>query len=688
MSDLILPELKPESLVAVDTETSGLFVDDGARCSIVSIAWYPDGATPGTQDFSYDRGKVGKETLIPQSAAFAFDQGWVSPLGNKTGGPVSPNGGVALNARDRARLKKAPKMSLFADNEDAAPNLDPRYYYELLEWLESMSLVFHNAKFDLHILDRGLRGMEDRPTPDLSRSVSWDTQVANPVLWPEFKTSLKPTAQRLFGEEEADLQKSLQKWLNQNGYRFDLAPWPLVGPYAAKDSEQTLRLYDVQQFVIDLGEAGDPELVRAACEREVDTAIVLYRMERRGIGFDAEGAIAEAEKIAARADALEAEMRKTLRGKYPDYTASVRFTETTVKDLWFQREGLFPKVLTEKGAVSVADDVVRDLEERGVFLAKEYRELNRLNNCLSMWYGTWPKMVGPPERGWHEECEFNYPRLRTSYNQARTFDDGKIGGTVSGRLAVQRVQLQAIPQNYQIPDGIVPIRKFFKADPGHEIWEVDLGQAEFRVAAGVSECQLMLDAFARGDDVHSATCRLMFNMDESHPEWKFHRNVSKRLNFGMLYGAGAPTIRRQIEEFTGQKPALEELQEWLDTYRKTYPELGRMARKTQRQVEHSRRIVLAGGRIRYFHPSEPEHKAFNQLIQGGVAEMMKEAMIRVELAMPGIMMLQIHDSIIVEVPQREPKPEEVTMVQHILESTFEEQFSPAKFISDAEKWKS
>jgi len=456
-----------------------------------------------------------------------------------------------------------------------------------------------------------------------------------------------------------------------------------VGPYAAKDAEQTLRLYDVQQFAIDIGEAGEADQVRLAAEREIDTAIVLYRMEQRGVGFAAAEMLDEAEKISREVDVLCAEIRSSLVANY-GYPQNVPLTEGTFRDLWFNRLGMFPPKMTDKGAASVADDAVRELEAKGAPLANAYRHMNKLNKCLSMWYTTWPKMVGDPEPGWHDGQHY-WPRLRTSYNQARTFDDGhKGGGTVSGRLAVQRVQLQAIPQNYQIPDGIKPVRKFFRADPGYQIWEVDLGQAEFRVAAGLSKCGKMLDAFAAGDDVHSATCRLMFGVDESSPDWKFKRAVAKRLNFGMLYGAGAQTIRNQIEESTGEKPPLEELQEWLDTYRKTYPELGRMSRQTQRQVEHSRRVTLAGGRIRYFHPSEPEHKAFNQLIQGGVAEMMKEAMIRVEMAMPGIMLLQIHDSIIVEV--KENSMDQVARLRKIMESTFAEHFAPAKFITDAEMW--
>lgn len=680
MSEIDLPELPPESLVAVDTETSGLFVDDGARVSIVSIAWYDGGQTPGTQD--YDIRNPNASTQIPHSAAYAFDQGAVTPLGEKDIWDIP--------------AKKRPKPSLFDDNIDAAPNLDPHEYWVLMRWLSQHRLVFHNSKFDLHILQRGLRGYEDKGDrlPDLSYCVAWDTQVVNPVLWPEFKTSLKPTAQRLFGEEEADLQKTLQKWLGKNGYRFDLAPWSMVGPYAAKDAEQTLRLYDVQQLIIDSGECGTPHEVREVCDREIDMAITLYRMEARGIGFDADGALVEAEKLSQRIAKVTADLRQEISARFPDEYPSAEkvppINEHTMRQLWYGKPedglpglGLFPKKMTDKGTASVTLDVVRDLADQGMPFAANYQEMNKLETALSMWYGSWPRQVGPPAPDWHPELEHKWPRLRTNYRQSRTFTEK--GGTISGRLAVERVQLQAIPQDYQIPEDIVPIRRFFRADEGYQLWEVDLAQAEYRVAAGISKCGKMIQAFLDGDDAHSATCRLMFGIDEDHPDWDFMRAVAKRLNFGMLYGAGAMTIRSQIEQFTGRKPPLQELQEWLDTYRSTFPELGRANRKAQRQVERTRKLKLAGGRERWFAPFEQEHKAFNQLIQGGVAEMMKIAMVEIEAQIPGVMLLQIHDSVIPEVPEGDPHLV-VDRIKSILVEVFEAEFK-APFKADAKPWK-
>lgn len=678
---IVLPDLPPDSLVAVDTETSGLFVDDGARVSIVSIAYYPDGKTPVTRDGHWDLSNQ------PETALFAFDQGRYTPLGPKQ----IPTGGGKKN-----RLHQE---SLFDQEIDAAPNLNPGDYMILMTWLAQHSLVFHNAKFDLHILQTGLRGFEEQARffPDLSRCVHWDTQVVNPVLWPMFKTSLKPTAERLFGVGEADLQRQLQVWLKKNAYRFDLAPWPMVGPYAAQDAALTLRLYDAQLMDIESGSAGDPQEILVVAEREIDLAITLYRMERRGIGFDAEWCLEEAEKLAAMVAQAEVELTRAVRDYMssrgvPDDVPVPPITEHVMRHLWFGKDagyrfpgmGLMPVQTTEKGEPSVAAEVVRELAKRGMPCADEYDRLNKLETALSMWYGNWPKMVGDPAPEHHPELEGKrWPRLRTNYRQSRTLSDGR-GGTVSGRLAVERVQMQAVPQDYQIPLGIEPIRRFFKPDPGYALWEMDLSQAEFRVAAGISKCRKMIESIAAGDwDAHDSTTELMFNVTKDHPDWKYLRQVAKRLNFGMLYGAGAETIRRQIEQYTGQYPPLEQMQAWLDKFRNTFPELGWAARAAQRQVERTRELKLAGGRTRWFGPFEQEHKAFNQLIQGGVAEMMKVSMIEIEANFPGIQLLQIHDSITVEIPKRDI--EIVDACQKIMCDTFTAEFG-VPFVSDAKEW--
>lgn len=695
---LMVPVLPDDSIVAVDTETSGLFVDDGARVSVVSIAWWAH--TP--------KAPMSDEPREVYSLVYPFDHGFTTPLGEKL-----------LDPHD---FKKSQRKNLtpgLFDDEYTAPNLPPDDYLVLLEWLYRHSLVYQNCKFDCHITATGLRGQESylpgSPLhPDLSECVVWDTQVVNPVIWPEFPTSLKPTAQRLWGVEETQPQRDLTKYLKTNGMRFDLAPWYLLEPYAAQDGELTLRLYEKHLQIIEAEEVGPAQTVQEVCERETDLAVCLYRMERRGVGYDRATSLREAERLQRQADEAEQKFRQIvqyeLSAYYPTINKVPPLTDANTRAFWFNKAdqippGLHLKIIKEtpEGAPSIAKDVIELMIKKDVPGAREYQRHNQCSTSAGMWYTAWAKAVGPPEPTHHplpvkptkakKAALVRVPRLRTNYRQSRTQSDrgnqySDQGGTISGRIAVERIQLQAIPHDYQLPEldpPLTTVRGLFIPDPGFELWELDLSQAEYRVAAGISKCKRMITAIeAGGWDAHNSTTELMFNITQSDSTWKFKRNVSKRLNFGMIYGAGANTIQQQIFIYTGEWVELDDLQEWLDLFRKTYPELGRAARAAEREAMFRHSVKLAGGRERWFSPYEPTHKAFNAKIQGGVAEMMKVAMIDIEANHPGFMLLQIHDSIILELPKSEAADIVEDCVQR-LTAPFTREFG-VTFVADAKEW--
>jgi DNA polymerase I-like protein with 3'-5' exonuclease and polymerase domains len=682
-----LPDLKPGAWVACDTETSGLYVDDGARVSVVSIAWFEGGVLPEIDQFKYPQ-KDGSHLEPPyapsqplHSAVFAFDHGVDPPLGFKSDLPP------AVQRRKKTRLQP----SLL--QEDEAPNLTPHDYVTLMEWLSVMRLVFHNAKFDLHILHQGLRTKESkrRLLPDLTDSTAWDTQIMCPVLWPDCPSGLKPTSERLFGVQEAEPQRRLKAWLSNHGYRFDLAPWDLLSPYAAQDAELTLRLKVVQDLAIREGELiPTPDLMEVA-EREHDLCRTLTRMESRGVGWDLDGAIEQANRLAERAVDLRSKISSIIAGHVTQIAVSPEgISEDLMRRFWFTEEGLgrFPVSMTDKGKAQVTKSVVDSLAKEGVPAAEEWAELAKVENAVSMWYRGWSVLAGPPNPKWHREVpQGDRPaRLRTSFNQGRTLGDGK-GGTISGRLAVARFQAQAMPHDYQLPRFDPPLvtpRQLLRTDPGYVAVEIDLSQCEFRVAAAVADCKPMIDAFARGLDVHDETTRRMFKIDKDHPKWEFDRQVAKRCGLGMLYGAGVFTIGTQIETFTGISVAEEEIFAWVTEYKRTYPELVRKSRAVQRLAERNRIVRLAGGRVRWFGPGEEYHKAFNQLIQGSVGEMMKEAMVRVERQVPAALLLQVHDSLVLELPALTVGGH-TKIAQSIICQTFEEEFG-VPFRADAKIW--
>jgi DNA polymerase I-like protein with 3'-5' exonuclease and polymerase domains len=217
-----------------------------------------------------------------------------------------------------------------------------------------------------------------------------------------------------------------------------------------------------------------------------------------------------------------------------------------------------------------------------------------------------------------------------------------------------------------------------------ELWEFDLSQAEIRIAAAVARCQPMLDGFKRGDDSHSIACRLMFadlfatdgfvGREELHPKWDELRAVAKRCNLGILYSAGSRTIQAQIKLFTGREYPLNQVRGWIDQWNDAFPEMAAANRKYELQALNHGRVQLINGRWRAFQVYEPYHKAFNQVIQGSLAETMKDAMIEIENAVPDALLLQIHDSVVLRLRPCVLDEQKAT-VQRILIDTYEQAYT-------------
>jgi DNA polymerase-1 len=212
-----------------------------------------------------------------------------------------------------------------------------------------------------------------------------------------------------------------------------------------------------------------------------------------------------------------------------------------------------------------------------------------------------------------------------------------------------------------------------------------MNQAEMRTAAGMTKCVAMLEGFERGDDAHSITCRTTFKIDESSPSWKRLRNISKRLNFGLIYGAGEGVIREQIVLFVGIDPDPAEVHEWMVDFKAAMPELDKGARLAHWQADQYGYVTMAGGRRRYFRFGEPTHKAFNAKIQGSVSQCMAMAQIEAEAQMPGYQLLQIHDSLLLEVPYDDEGRDIVRAYKAIMQKAFESQID-APFLVDGKVW--
>jgi DNA polymerase I-like protein with 3'-5' exonuclease and polymerase domains len=644
-----LPDVT-DHLVALDSEGSGLFADDGARVSAVSAAWRnPD-------------------TGVLDSISVPFDQGYdfnCLPLGPKS-----------IPSSHLKRISKWDPADL------RAPNQSQARWDTLLGWLSRQHLILQNAKYDLLMFLAGQRGRVhdqycastgpacppwDGGHFDLGDRVVWDTMLASGQLWPGESTSLKPTSVRLnVGKEigieegaEADEAEALAPWKGpQTDPRYDLIPWRILDIYARRDAQLTYLLYEYQQSQL-------TDQISIRIEEEQALMRTLYGMEKRAVGFDVDGCRRESVKLSGLIkEAAAAVPFKGGTGK-PTGPAAVKYFFGAPKDGGL---GYLPYAdkMTKGGSPQVDDESVQRLIKLGAPGAKEYAHFQELSSAQSKWYAAFPALVGPDGR------------LRTCHRQGRV---------VSGRLSVERWQAQALPHDYQIPDGLEPIRRFLGYDPGYEHWESDASQAEIRVATWVAGEKNMLRALKKGVDSHNAACKLMFYPSTLladailDKDWERYRQVAKRCNLGILYGIGAKELRVQILKFSGYEYSVDQCREFISDYKNAFPGFARALYQYADMATENGFVRLCTGKVRKFADYEPVHKAFNQRVQGDVSEAMRIAMVKHDRDYPGMLVLQIHDSLVDRIPVTDV--ERVSTAQReVIVSTFSRLFPGVPFKAD------
>ena len=510
------------------------------------------------------------------------------------------------------------------------PNLDEAEWHALLEWLARQQLVFHNAKFDLGHLRRGTRLWEGRELVD--RFV-WDTMLAQQVLDPGRSAALKPAAERLGlqGGGEQGAKDALKEAMKQaklgkgigigTNPRYDLVDWDTMEPYAVQDAVLTIELAAHQLDRLETGEVDDAPVpvVRRRIQREFDLMTTLYQMERRGMAFDAQGCLQEAGKLVAMREALEEQLPFV-----PTLPAAKRY--------FFETAGVTPIKTTELGNPVLDDEVRAKLVEWGVQWAEEYDRHRELDVAISMWYHGWPAKIGDDGR------------LRMTFRQ---------GEVKSGRMGAERVQLHAIPKDDKTIGGVAGVRSFFGARPGHVLWNLDLSQAELRIASQFADCTRMLEMLEAGADLHGVTTTEIFGITKGHPEWKVKRDIAKRLTFGGIFQIGARTFRATLSKLAGIEWSMEESETAIRRWRRLYPEFGYAYGRYSRQVEKEGRIQLIGNEWSYFGPRDYPQTGWNRKVQGSLAKFVKLWLPRVEAATAewDALVMTVHDSTVLELPE-------------------------------------
>ncbi|MCF0238767.1 MAG: DNA polymerase I, partial [Sphaerochaetaceae bacterium] len=239
-------------------------------------------------------------------------------------------------------------------------------------------------------------------------------------------------------------------------------------------------------------------------------------------------------------------------------------------------------------------------------------------------------------------------RIHTSFVQT---------GTATGRLSSKNPNLQNIPirteEGRRIRGGFVPKK-------GSYLLSADYSQIELVVLAHLSQDPNLRRAFIEGQDVHKETAAKIFGLfpDMVSPD---QRRIAKTINFGIMYGMSAFSLSRDLG--ISRKDA----SSFIETYFEEYSKVSSFMDSIRQKAKDDGFVRTAMGHRRFIPEINSSNKtvlggaermAVNTVIQGTAAEIMKKAMISIfrEINNRGLksrMLLQVHDEIIIEVPEEE-----------------------------------
>jgi DNA polymerase-1 len=407
---------------------------------------------------------------------------------------------------------------------------------------------------------------------------------------------------------------------------FDEVDIERATEYAAEDADVTLQLHHEMWPHV----ANSDKLKFVYEQIELPTAVVLQKMERTGVLIDPERLATQSHELGARMMEIEREAYE-LAGQPFNLNSPKQIGE-----IFFDKLQLPVVKKTPSGTPSTDEDVLQKLAE-DYPLPKVLLEYRGLSKLKSTYTDKLPKMVNR-----------STGRVHTNYGQAIA---------VTGRLASNDPNLQNIP--IRSAEGR-RIREAFVAPPGSVIVSADYSQIELRIMAHLSEDAAMLRAFAEGEDIHQATASEIFGISPQEVTGE-QRRYAKVINFGLIYGMSAFGLAGNL----GIERAAAQM--YIERYFQRFSGVRQFMDDTRAQAKSSGYVETVFGRRLWLpeinSPNGPrrqgaERAAINAPMQGTAADLIKLSMIAVQgwletERLQSLMVMQVHDELVLEVPQQE-----------------------------------
>ena len=416
-----------------------------------------------------------------------------------------------------------------------------------------------------------------------------------------------------------------------SGSLFDEVPEE-GGPDHALEAAAILRLSAILQQEM----AATEGMERLYGEIEEPLIRSLAQMEQTGVKVDL-GSLREfADGLRRKMVEREAEVRQ-MAG---DPTLNI-LSPKQVGVVLFEKLKLDPKARKPKsGAWPTDEQTLQRLSDRSPIIDAilDYRGLRKL---LSTYIEPFAGYISPTDG-----------RVHTTFNQALT---------ATGRLSSSNPNLQNIP--IRTEEGREIRKAFVPGEPGWVMMSADYSQIELRLMAHLCGDAHLVDAFRRGEDVHAATAAKIFRVPLAEVTAD-QRRIAKTANFGIMYGISSFGLAERL------RCPRAEAKQIIDDYFASFPSIRGFIDATIAQARERGYVETLFGRRRYIADINAgnatvralaERNAVNAPIQGTAADIIKLAMIAADRSLReggyrARMVLQIHDELLLEVPQEEVAP--------------------------------
>ena len=474
-----------------------------------------------------------------------------------------------------------------------------------------LTLIGQNTKYDIMVLSQ----YELWP-----RNLAGDTMLASYLLNPNKRHNLTDLAW-----EHLQYRMLTYEAVTDNGKKnFAEVSVADATRYSGEDADITLRL--AHRLFPRVREEGMETLFT---EMEVPLVLVLARMELAGIRVDQDLLSTLSQEFGQQRRTLEAEIYALAGEEFN--LASPQQLQTIL----FDKLGL-PRGKKTKTGSSTDSSVLESLAAQFPLPAKilAYRAFTKLQNT---YVDALPKLIHPKTG-----------RIHTSFNQTVT---------ATGRLSSSNPNLQNIPIRSE--EGR-RIRAAFVPESGYVLLSADYSQIELRLLAHLSQDPVLIEAFQKGQDVHTRTASELFGVPIEAVSAD-QRRQAKTINFGIIYGMGAQRLARSLGI------PVKTAQAYISQYFTRYAGIKAYMDSVLADARERGYVTTLLGRRRYVPDlqsqnsqlaSAAERIAVNTPIQGTAADLIKMAMVAVDrrlLQEPlrARMLLQVHDELLLEIPEGE-----------------------------------